>query len=71
MGKSFTSNLVSSMAECEPEGTMMGSHLRDWDDIKGVPHFPSGTKSLLSKCLTPKIWEQCKDRRDKYGFSFR
>jgi creatine kinase/arginine kinase len=71
MGKSFTSNLVTSMAECEPSGTMMGSHLNDWDDIKGTPYFPAGTKSLLSKCLTPEVWEQCKDRRDKFGFSFR
>ena len=36
-----------------------------------MPYFPTGTKSLLSKCLTPKIWEQCKDRRDKHGFTFR
>ena len=71
MGRSFTSNLVTSMGECEPAGTMMGSHLNDWDDIKGVPYFPAGTKSLLSKCLTPDVWEKCKDRRDKYGFSFR
>jgi len=74
MGKSFTSNLASPMtpmAECEPAGTPMGSHLNDWDDIQGTPYFPAGTKSLLSKCLTPDVWDKCKDRRDKYGFSFR
>merc|ERR1712072_1105183 len=50
---------------------MMGSHLGSPYDIKGLPFFPTGTKSLLHKCLTPKIWEQCKDRRDRFGFSFR
>ena len=50
---------------------MMGSHLKDWDDIKGMPYFPAGTKSLLAKCLTPDVWEKCKDRRDKFGFSFK
>merc|ERR1711990_842669 len=41
------------------------------EDIKGLPHFPTGTKSLLSKCLTRDIWEMCKDRRDKFGFTFK
>jgi creatine kinase/arginine kinase len=50
---------------------MMGSHLNDPSEITGMPYFPTGTKSLLSKCLTPQIWEQCKDRRDKFGFTFR
>merc|ERR1711988_620055 len=49
----------------------MGSHLGSPEDIKGMPYFPTGTKSLLSKCLTPDIWEKCKDRRDKFGFTFR
>merc|ERR1719231_464572 len=50
---------------------MVGSHLNSPDDIRGLPYFPTGTKSLLSKCLTPDIWEQCKDRKDKFGFTFR
>jgi len=50
---------------------MMGSHLADWDDIKGLPHFPSGTKSLLSKCLTRDVWDKLKDSKDKYGFTFK
>ncbi len=49
----------------------MGSHLGDWDDIKGLPYFPSGTTSLLSRCLTSDVWEKCKNRRDKFGFSFK
>ena len=50
---------------------MMGSHLESPEDVKNFPYFPSGTTSLLSKCLTRDIWEQCKDRKDKYGFTFR
>jgi len=50
---------------------MMGSHLQTPEDIKGFPYFPTGTSSLLHKCLTKDIWEKCKDRKDKYGFTFR
>jgi len=75
MGKSFTSNIAESWglggSDKGPAGTIVGPHLETADDIKGLPHFPAGTKSLLSKCLTPEIWEQCKDRRDKFGFTFR
>jgi len=67
MGAQYTSNI----AECGASGTMMGSHLNDWDDVKGLPHFPTGTKSLLAKCLTSDVWEKCKDRRDRFGFSFK
>ena len=71
MGAQYTSSCASTPAEAAFDGTMMGSHLGDWDEIKGLPYFPSGTKSLLSKCLTKDVWEKCKDRRDKYGFSFK
>merc|ERR1711990_181636 len=67
MGAQYT----SSIADAAVDGTMVGSHLSTPEDIKDLPYFPGGTKSLLSKCLTKKIWEQCKDRRDKYGFTFR
>ena len=49
----------------------MGSHLNTPDDITGYPYFPSGTTSLLSKCLTRDVWEKLKDKKDKYGFSFK
>jgi len=49
----------------------MGSHLNGPEDVVNFPYFPSGTTSLLSKCLTRDIWEKCKDRKDKYGFTFR
>ena len=54
-----------------PKGTLMGSHLKSPEDIVDFPYFPAGTNSLLSKCLTPEIWEKCKDRKDKYGFTFK
>jgi len=50
---------------------MVGSWLKSADEVKNIPYFPAGTKSLLAKCLTKEIWEQCKDRKDKYGFTFR
>lgn len=52
-------------------GTMMGSHLNDASEITDFPYFPSGTTSILCKCLTRDVWEKCKDRRDKYGFTFK
>lgn len=74
MGKSFTSNIAESWGPfggSEVDGTMVGPHLADAADIKSMPFFPTGTKSLLSKCLTPELWEKCKDRKDKFGFTFR
>ena len=50
---------------------MMGEHLKSPSDIKSFPYFPSGTQSLLSTVLTRDVWEQCKDRKDKYGFTFQ
>ena len=52
-------------------GCMMGSHLQTPNDITDFPYFPGGTTSLLCKCLTRDVWEKCKDRRDKYGYTFR
>ena len=50
---------------------MMGSHLADPAQITKFPFFPSGTKSLLSKVLTRDVWDACKDRKDKYGYTFQ
>jgi len=49
---------------------MCGPHLKGPEEIKEFPFYPSGTKSLLSKCLTRDVWDLCKDRKDKYGFTF-
>jgi hypothetical protein len=32
--------------------------------------FPEGTKSLLSKYLTPEVFEKYKGKKDKAGVSF-
>ena len=52
------------------DGMMMGSDLKCADEIKSFPYFPSGTKSLLSKVLTREVWDACKDKKDKFGFTF-
>jgi len=62
---------VKNAAQCDFDGCMMGEHLNTPNDITGMPYFPTGTGSLLQKCLTRDIWEQCKDRRDKFGFTFK
>lgn len=36
-----------------------------------MPRFPAGTTSLLSKYLTQKVWNDLKDKKDKFGFSFK
>lgn len=41
--------------------TQCGSHLKTHEELKGMPIFPAGTKSLLSKYLTRNIWENYKD----------
>jgi len=55
----------------EEKSVECGSHLKSPEDLKGYPVFPPGTKSLLSKHLTPEIWEHLKDSVDKHGFSFK
>jgi len=61
------------MADCAntADGMMMGSHLGSPAEVTKFPFFPSGTKSLLSKVLTRDVWDACKDRKDKYGFTFQ
>lgn len=49
----------------------VGSHIASADNLTGFPVFPAGTKSLLCKYLTRDLWDQLKDKKDKFGFSFR
>ncbi len=51
--------------------TAVGSHLAKAEDVVDFPTFPEGTKSLLMKHLSRQIWNQLKDKKDKYGFTFR
>ena len=57
--------------EKKAEVTECGSHLKTPEDLVHFPHFPPGTKSLLSKHLTPEIWEKYKDKKDKFGQTFK
>jgi len=50
---------------------MMSPHLKAPNELVHFPLFPTGTKSLLSKYLTPLIWNKYKDMKDKTGFSFK
>ncbi len=59
------------MAQAKEAGTECGSNLNTHNDLKSMPLFPEGTKSLLFKCLTRDVWEACKDSKDKFGFSFK
>jgi len=51
--------------------TKVGRELASPEAIVDYPEFPEGTKSLLMKNLTPAIWNQLKDAKDKHGFTFR
>merc|ERR1712242_441353 len=69
MGQQFSGQMTD--AAIDADGCMMGSHLSDPSQITKFPFFPSGTKSLLSKVLTRDVWDACKDRKDKYGYTFQ
>lgn len=49
----------------------VGAKLKSHKDITGMPLFPKGTTSLLSKHLTKEIWLGLKDAVDKNGYSFK
>jgi len=54
-----------------PKVVECGSHLRNPEELVGMPVFPPATKSLLSKHLTPEVWELLAHSVDKHGFSFK
>ena len=60
--------MIAKEKELAPK---VGPQLKTADDIVSFPLFPHGTKSLLMKNLTPQIWENYKNLKDKYGFSFK
>ena len=47
-----------------------GPHLRQPSDIRGMVCFPPGTKSLLSKYLTPEVYAKYRNKKDGAGVSF-
>lgn len=47
-----------------------GSHLKSSDELTGMPVFPAGTKSLLSKHLTRDVFNKYIGVKDPYEFPF-
>ena len=49
-----------------------GPHLKKPSDLTGFPVFPAGQQgSLLFKFLTRDVWNQLKDEKDKFGYTFK
>lgn len=72
MGCSTSKDATDTLQKTpDAEPVKVGSHLTSAEDLTGLPVFPEGTKSLLSKYLTPAVWRQLKDKKDKHGFSFK
>lgn len=45
--------------------------LRNQNQKDDMPQFPPNCKSLLSKFLTRQVWNECKDKTDNEGYTFR
>lgn len=53
------------------DGTVQcGTHLKTPDQLTGPPVWPAGTKSLVSKYVTPDLFNKFKGKKDKAGVSF-
>ena len=71
MGCSASKDAVDVAKLDDGKTTAVSSALVKPEDVENFPVFPDGTKSLLMKCLTKQIWFSLKDKKDKYGFTFR
>ena len=71
MGCATSQDASETIKIGDDKTTAVGTHLAKPEDIVDFPTFPEGTKSLLSKHLSRQIWNQLKDKKDKYGFTFR
>ena len=60
-------------SETKPKAArpVCSSELGSENDLTGWPKFPEGCKSLVSKHLTEKVWNQYHDKSDKAGVSFK
>ena len=63
--------LFMSQITLADEVTQCGKTLESWQDLVSMPEFPEKTTSLLSKHLTPEVWNTLKDKEDKHGFTFK
>ena len=65
-------NSSKGVSETSKAGrTKVGDHLASPEDLKGLPEFPAGTKSLVCKYLTKDIWNKYHDKTDSCGVSFK
>ena len=71
MGCSASKDAQEVLHVDDGKTTAVSSALVKPEDVENFPVFPDGTKSLLSKVLTKQIWFGLKDKKDKYGFTFR
>ena len=53
------------------EVVKVGPHLSSPEDLTGLPEFPPGTKSLLSKYLTRDVWNKLHNKSDKFNYTFK
>ena len=58
------------MSEPVSEPVECGSHLTLPSQITGPPKWPEGTKSLVSKYVTPELFKKFQNQKDKAGVSF-
>ena len=47
-----------------------GPHLKSPSQLTGPPKWPAGTKSLVSKYVTPDLFNKHKGTKDKAGVPF-
>jgi hypothetical protein len=52
------------------EPVTCGPHLVKPEQITGPPVWPAGTKSLVSKYVTPEMFNKFQGKKDKAGVSF-
>jgi hypothetical protein len=49
----------------------MGNHIKTAEEIVNFPTYPAGTNSALSRNLTRDVWEACKGKKDRFGFTLQ
>jgi len=71
LAKSGAKPAATAAPKAAAPGTVnAGPHLKKPEDITGLPVFPAGTTSLLSKYLSKEVYDKYKGKKDKAGVSF-
>lgn len=74
MGCANTKNADASDAvkiDNNGETTVCNDKLAKPEDVVHFPTFPTEAHSLLKKHLSRQIWNQLKEKKDAFGFTFR